>query len=77
MKVVKDSITITMSSEDSEALQRHLAELHGHVEAYFAKKTEDTESGTPDAALMDAITGSMILVKNWLRPHTLERPVRW
>lgn len=55
MKVVKDSITITMSSEDSEALQRHLAELHGHVEAYFAKKTEDTESGTPDAALMDAM----------------------
>lgn len=23
--------------------------------AYFAKKTEDTESGTPDAALMDAM----------------------
>ncbi len=55
MKVVKESVTLTMSSEESEALQRHLSELHGHVETYFANKTEDTESGTPDAALMDAM----------------------
>ncbi len=55
MNVVKDSITITMSSEASEELQRHLALLHDHVEAYFAKKTEDTETGTPDADLMDAM----------------------
>lgn len=55
MKVVKDSVTLTMSSEASEELQRHLALLHDHVEAYFAKKTEDTETGTPDADLMDAM----------------------
>lgn len=55
MKVVKESVTLTMSSEESQELQRHLAELHGHVEVYFAKKTEDTEVGTPDAALMDAM----------------------
>jgi len=55
MKVVKDSVTLTMSSEASEELQRHLALLHDHVEAYFAKKADDTESGTSDAALMDAM----------------------
>ena len=55
MKVVKESVTLTMSSEESKELQKHLAALHDHVEAYFSKKTEDTETGTPDADLMDAM----------------------
>ena len=55
MKVVKDSVTLTMSSEESQELQRHLAELHDHIEDYFSQKTEDTETGTPDAVLMDAM----------------------
>lgn len=55
MKVVKESVTLTMSSEESEELQRHLGLLHEHVEAYFENKADDTESGTPDAALMDAM----------------------
>lgn len=55
MKVVKESVTLTMSGEDSEELQRHLLNAHNHIEAYFRSKTEDTESGTPDAVLMDAM----------------------
>lgn len=55
MKVVKESVTLTMSSVASEELQRHLGLLHDHVEAYFSKKQTDTETGTPDADLMDAM----------------------
>lgn len=55
MKVVKESVTLTMSSDECETLQRHLATMHDHVEAYFSAKASDTDAGTPDAGLMDAM----------------------
>lgn len=55
MKVVKESVTLTMSSEESETLQHYLLTAHDHIEAYFNSKASDTEAGTPDADLMDAM----------------------
>lgn len=55
MKIVKESVTLTMSSEECEALQKQLGTMHDHIEAYFHSKMEDTETGTSDADLMDAM----------------------
>ena len=32
-----------------------IATMHDHVEAYFSAKASDTDAGTPDAGLMDAM----------------------
>lgn len=55
MKLIKECVTLTMSPQDRDALREHLLTVHSHVEGYFNARTEDVESGTPDAKLMDAM----------------------
>ncbi len=69
MKVVKESVTLTMSSDESETLQRHLSTAHDHIEAYFNSKASDTETGTPDADLMDAMHRIYDFVKKLASAH--------